>query len=580
MPPSRWIVNPVASASDAIARELGISSLTAGLLANRLPNADTEALRHFLRPSLNDLHSPWLLPDMNPAADRIVNAIRNQERIVVHGDYDADGVTATAVLLRLFQALGHPAESHLPSRMEHGYGISDEFVKSAIDNKINLVITVDCGVSEQERIKALQAAGVDVIVTDHHEPGGEALPDAIAVVNPKRDDSDYPFRELVGAGVAFKLAWAVCERFIGSPRVGDELQQALLSLLPIAALGTIADVAPLVEENRILVAFGLRTMDSAWPGLQALVEVSRLRGESPTARDVAFYVAPRINAAGRMGEAQLALDLLMADTIEEGRELAEKLDSINTARQRLCDRLQIEAKEALQATHNIETDGAFIVAGEGWHEGIIGIVSGRLVDEFGRPALVIAIDPATGKARGSGRSIPGINLFAAMSRCKDRFLSFGGHEQAAGFSIEADQIDALRADLEAACRAEIRDRAIEPQLEIDAEVSLSEVSNNLVHELDMLAPFGNGNPKPRFLARQIRVAGTPRTMGSSGRHFQFNASQNGTAFRAVVFNNTDPLLQMDAGERIWDVVFSLGINTFRGRNQVELMVRDMRPAGQ
>ncbi len=579
MPRPRWSLAPEPGPeASLLADKLGVSPVTAALLAQRLPGVSPESARVFLEPSLADLHSPWDLPDMKIAAERLAKAVSADEKVVVHGDYDTDGVTACAVLLRALAALGCKAEPYLPSRFEGGYGLSDEFVRLATERGVDLVVTVDCGTSEHDRIRALLDAGVDVIVTDHHEPGGIELPPALGVVNPKREDSSYPFRELVGVGVAFKLVWALCQEVQGAKKVGDRLQRMLLSLLPFVAVGTVADVAPLVGENRILVTHGLRSLRRSCSGLQALLDISRTRGERLTARDIGFSLAPRLNAAGRMGEADLALSLLIEEDPGRARDQAKRLDRANSSRQKLCQTIEAEAREEVAGSFDPARDGAIVVGGDGWHQGVIGIVAGRLAEAYDRPVLVIAFEPGEDTGRGSARSIDGLDLFAAMSRSRPRFLTFGGHEQAAGFTIQRDEVGPLRNELSSFCHAQLESGAVQPSLNVDRELDFTDLSLSLARELEQLSPFGKGNPQPRFMSRNIRIAGKPRLLGSSGRHFSFNASQEEVAYRAVVFNRTDWLDQMDAGVACWDMVFTLELNHFGTSPRAELKVVDMHPS--
>lgn len=573
----RWeLMPPSPSPVREFAQALGVSDLTASILQGRLQTSDPEEARAFLCPALTDLHSPKLFRDMDTASARLAKAIKSGEKVVVYGDYDTDGVTATAILVRLLRALSADVAYYLPCRMEEGYGISDSFVETARQTGVKVVVTVDCGVSEQERVAKLMQSGIDVIVTDHHEPGGEALPQATAVVNPKREDATYPFRELVGAGVAFKLAWAVCQALTGSEKVGDRLQEVLLGLLPYAAVGTIADVAPLVGENRVLVTFGLRAMMRASAGLKALIVAC---GDDPaklSARDIAFHVAPRLNAAGRMGDARLALELLLSDDEEEARRLALELDEKNRERQQLCRTMLDEARAEAVARHDLDQDAAIVVARVGWHEGVIGIVAGRLCDEYRRPVAVVALSAEKGK--GSARSVEGVNLYEAMALSKRMFKSFGGHEQAAGFSIAPGDIDTFRNELVEHCREQFVSRGVESKLTIDREVRLGELSVEVARELKMLEPYGHGNSKPLFLCRNVHVAGRPALMGREQKHFSFNASQDQIAYRAVVFNNTKWMQEMDRGVRNWDIVFRAELNEFRGLCRLELGIEDMHPA--
>lgn len=555
--------------------------VTAGILAQRIPDASLDEVRSFLRPALKELTPPRQMRRMDVAAARLARAVRNKEKIVVFGDYDADGVTATAVMLRIFQALGHPAGHYLPSRMEEGYGISHAFVARSIEQKVGVVVTVDCGTSEIEKVKTLMDAGVDVIVSDHHEPGGQELPPAFAVVNPKRDDATYPFRELTGAGVAFKLAWALCEEMVGGPgcKVGPELQQALLSVLPLVAIGTIADVAPMVGENRILVSYGLGVIAAgeAGAGLNALLEIARVNPQQTSSRDIGFSIAPRLNAAGRLGEAGLALNLLLADSAECAQALALELDDKNRTRQALCQKTLKRAREIVDETTDLTRDSVILVCADDWHEGVIGIVAGRLSDDYNLPTAVVSFNNNDNKGKGSARGVPGLNLYEAINRSRERLLTFGGHEQAAGFTIARDQVDNFRRELNENCRQQIAERSLSPKLEIDCEVGLSDLTDGLVRELQTLSPFGEGNPAPLFLCHDVRVSGTPRLMGKENKHFTFNAAQNRTAYRAVVFNDVSPLEEIDRGKRRWDIVFSLSFNDFYDPPRMELRIRDMRP---
>lgn len=572
----RWVLLPdPGSVAEDWSETLHISPVTAAILAQRVGTGNPDDARAFLQPSLTHLHSPMTMAGMPAAAKRIVSAIRNQEHILIFGDYDTDGVTACAVLLRILHALGVKASFYLPCRLEEGYGLSGQFVEHVKERRVDLVITVDCGTSDHEAIRAIVDAGIDVIVTDHHEPGDQPLPDATVVVNPKRVDSTYPFRDLVGVGIAFKLAWALCEEVTGQPRVGDHLQQALLSLLPIVAVGTVADVAPLVGENRILVRHGLRGCARASAGLQALLDVCRVDPQTISVRDIGFVVAPRINAAGRLGNADLALQLLVEEDPAAAAELARELDTINTERQSLCQQTLQDAIRTVNETHDLEKASAIVIAGDNWHEGVIGIVAGRLSDEYRRPVAVIAL--ANGKGKGSARSVPGLNLYDAISRSRHRMLTFGGHEQAAGFSIPRGEIEAFREELNRHCAAQIESRRIEPRLYIDRPIALGDLQPALLQELEMLAPFGEANPRPMFLCKRVKVVGHPRLIGKEKRHFSFNASQQGTAYRAVVFNHIEWVREIDRGVRMWDIVFQTAMNDFYTPPRLELHIQDMRP---
>ncbi len=573
----KWVVRSCNNTdAQLLAENLNISIVTARVLARRVGN-DLQLARNFINPVLSTLLSPFKMRDMAIATKRIVAAIRSKEKIIVFGDYDADGVTATAVLITVFSELGANVTHYLPSRMEEGYGISETFIEHAKSTGTTLVVTVDCGTSENENIDKLNSLGIEVIVSDHHEPGGQDLPNALAVINPKRDDASYPFRDLTGAGVAFKLAWAVCEEYIGNEKVGKTLQEALLSVLPFVTIGTIADVAPMTGENRVMVSFGLNRIGSSFPGVRALLHVSRVDPSKATSRDIGFAIAPRLNAAGRLGAADLALNLLVAKSDEEAEKLAVILDNKNKERQALCQETLKHARDIVEREYNVERDSVLVVCADEWHEGVIGIVAGRLSDDYNLPVAVISFN-SEGKGKGSARGVPGLNLYKAISYSRERLLTFGGHEQAAGFAIDKSEISAFKQELDQQCRRQIEKNKIEYTLDIDCEVDLTDVNDSLLHELKMLAPFGEGNPQPVFLCRGIRVSGSPRLMGRENKHFTFNAAKNRTAYRAVVFNNIKPLEMIDRGIRKWDIVFSLNFNDFYDPPRLEFRIIDMQPA--
>lgn len=571
----RWVFGYAHEAA-GLAAEFGLPAAVAALVAGRIGGTEAEKARKFLSPSLSNLPPPRELPGMREAARRLADAVRKREKILIYGDYDTDGVTATAILLRILSALGCPARRYLPGRVEEGYGISEAFVAQAARAEIDLIVTVDCGTTDHAEIAALAAKGIDVVVTDHHEPG-DGAPPALAVINPKLREAGYPFPELTGAGVAFKLAWGLCEEIVGSPKVGERLQKALLGLLPLAALGTVADVAPLTGENRVLVAYGLRAFRDAHAGLRALLEAGGVKPEAVTARDVAFALSPRVNAAGRMGDAELALRLLVEDDPATARELALALDRANGERQKLCQTVRAEATQLAAEQAVSGARGAVVVAREGWPEGVIGIVAGRLAEEHHLPAAVISLNGASGK--GSARSVAGLNLFAALSACKELFSSFGGHEMAAGFTLPAANLEEFSRRLGAECARRIAELNLVPQLEIDLELELAELSPEFVAALQNLAPFGAGNPYPVFACRGVEVAGEPKLMGRDNRHFWFNASKDGRAFRAVAFNHLEWLRAIDGGCRKWDLAYSPELNSFWSPPRVELKLVGMRPAG-
>lgn len=577
MASAKWLLKPEPGpVVEEISEKFSVTPIMATVIAQRVSPLSMESVAAFLKPSLNTLVPPWRMDDMDKAATRLAKAIQTRECCFVYGDYDTDGVTACALMIRACRAAGYSLEYRLPSRFEEGYGISTDFAEMAVQEKVDLVVTVDCGTSEHENIKYLTDNGVDVIVTDHHEPGDRELPGAYAILNPKRQDSSYPFRELTGVGVAFKLAWALYEKLSGSPKVEPHLRETLLSLLPLAAIGTIADVAPLVDENRAIVSRGLKTMHSASPGISALLDVCRLGTSDLTTRGVAFSLSPRLNAAGRMGNADLALELLVEDDPARARKLAEQLDRLNTERQTLCQTILDEAAREAESTHDLTHDAAILVARTGWHEGVIGIVAGRLSEIFGKPAAVISFPTGNEKGRGSARSINGLNLYQAMANSREHLLTFGGHELAAGFTVARADVDGLKKSFFRECATQIRENNITATLNIDMEIKLSDINMRLVDEIDLLRPIGQGNPEPKFLARGVRLAGTVQLMGAQRQHFHFNVAQGGMAYRAVVFNNLALLsILEEAGRRPIDMVFTPALNTFYSPPRLELRIDDI-----
>jgi single-stranded-DNA-specific exonuclease len=565
------------------AERFGLSRIMAGVVLRRVNPPTPDNIRAYLKPSLNALIPPWRMDGMDKAAERLARAVESRQPAVVYGDYDTDGVTACALMIRACRAVGYSLGYRLPSRFDDGYGISPDFPGQAAAEGVKLVLTVDCGTSEHENIGRLAENGIDVIVTDHHEPGDRELPRAAhAILNPKRNDSSYPFRDLTGVGVAFKLAWALYEKLSGSARIESRLRETLLSLLPLAAIGTIADVAPLVNENRAIVAWGLRAIRDALPGIAALIGVSRLENAELNARDVAFSLSPRLNAAGRMGSADLSLKLLIEDDPAAARLFAEELDRHNTDRQEKCRDILEEASSQAEKNHDPALDAAILVANDGWHEGVIGIVAGRLSEKFAKPAAVVSFPAEQERGRGSARSVDGFNLYRILANSSSHLLAFGGHELAAGFTVARDRLEAFRQAFLEECRILAERDNLLPTLNLDAEISLSDLNHRLLEELELLRPVGQGNPEPAFLIRRVRLAGSARLMGKDQRHFQFNVSQAGICYRAVVFNRLEllPLIEdLAAGRKPLDIVCTPTLNRFFSPPRLELQVGDAKAAG-
>jgi len=568
----RWVfAQEDAPHRDRLAREHGISPLLAQILVNR-DLTDRDAAGRFLWPKLTDLHEPDLLPDLAKAVQRIRKAVSAREKIVVYGDYDVDGTTGSAVLLKFFEQIGYAAETYIPHRVEEGYGLNPSAVQELAARGMKLMITVDCGTRAVAEIAYLKQQGVDVIVTDHHEVG-EEVPDCCALVNPKAPGSQYPFRDLAGAGVAFKLAWALSQSFSEQKRVSPQFRQYLLMCLGYVALGTVADVVPLRGENRVVTQYGLTALREARsPGIPALTSMAGVEGRRLRSSDIAFRLAPRLNAAGRMGHARDTLELLTTDDPARAYEIARTLETLNTERKELVSRILQEAEERIEQQRLAEYP-VIIVSGKNWHAGVLGIVAARIVDSHARPCLVVSED---GEAcRGSARSIPAYHITDALSECADLLLSFGGHSQAAGIEIEPGNVARLRERLAEQASRTLTEEDLSPALAIDTEALLAQLTPQAVKELELLEPYGEGNREPVFAATDLVVAGEPRLMGATGEHISFFVRQGPASLRAVAFGQGRHLSQVLGHGTACSLAFAPAINEFRGQQNVELMLRDI-----
>lgn len=562
-------------AIDSLAKSARLSPTVAKLLLNRGVTTALDA-RKFLDGPLTDLHAPGLLPNVPTAADRLLAAIRDKKSIWIYGDYDADGVTGTSILINLCKALNGLATYYIPNRLEEGYGLNREALDQMKADGADLVITVDCGIASLAEADHAKAIGLDLIVTDHHEMK-ERLPAAVEIVHPRLPGSQYPFHGLCGAGVAFKLAWAVAMRASGSERVTPALREYLLDATGLAALGLVADVMPLHDENRILVRKGLeRIVAQPSIGLKALVEASGLgEAKSIRAEDVAYKLAPRLNAAGRLGCARLVVELLTTDNATRAKEIAEYLDGQNQQRQTIERKIGYQARERI-AAQGLENGPAFVLESAEWHPGVIGIVAGRLCEQYARPTFLIASGHGFEPAAGSGRSPPGCPLHELLDECSDLLLSHGGHAAAAGLKIEPAKIPEFRSRFEAVVKKRFPDGLPPPILPLEAELPIAALTMGLLKEIHKLEPYGFGNVRPRFLATDLEVL-EPKRMGKEERHLAFKVKQNGTVMRAVMFGKGDELERLtSAGSRVC-LAFTPKVNEFNGWQKVELDVIDFIP---
>ena len=547
----------------------------AALLAARGIHEHERVLEH-LDPKLGALHDPALLPGMRAATARLARAIADGETILVHGDYDVDGVTGTALLMRLFERLGARAHWHIPNRFTDGYAFGPHSVAKALAVGARVVISVDNGTSSLETIRELASHGIDTIVTDHHKPPlSGALPPAVAIINAKLPGSQYPFRELCGGAVAFKLAWGLAQELSGAQKVRADLRDFLVEAMAYVAIATVCDVVPLVDENRILARYGLRSLEASKNyGLRALLNVAKLDGLRLDGEDVAFKIGPRINASGRLGSAQKAVELLLAPDETSARRSALELDLLNEERKRIEAQVLECALRAAEPFADREQHPVLVVAGEGWHQGVVGIVAARLVTRFDRPAVVIGLNGASG--RGSARSVPGFSILEAMHGGKAHALQYGGHEQAAGLEIETSAVDEFRTAVCAHARTLLGGSDFPARsILIDQELPFGTLDGELMRQIDKLRPFGEQNDRPVFLSCGLRLAEDPRIVGADKRHLQVQLRSGAAVLKGMAFGMAARAGELVRGEDV-HAVYSPKWNTFRGETKLEIELLDFR----
>jgi single-stranded-DNA-specific exonuclease len=575
----RWRILP--HDSDRIAaleRAIGVPAVVAQLLVSRRIT-DPDQAREFLDPRLSLLRDPESLPGCAEAARRIHEAIRAGRKIIIHGDYDVDGIAGTALVWLCLRMLGAEVGYHVPHRIEDGYGLSCDTVRLLASQGAGMIVTVDCGITSVEEAALARQLGVELVVTDHHEPGPE-LPQAVALVHPRLPGAGYPFGGLSGSGVAFKLVWAICQAASGAKKVGQRMKDFLLQAVGLAAMGTVADVVPLLDENRVLVRHGLVSLaQRPTVGMAALIDVAKIDRSRPlAAEDVAFALAPRLNAAGRLGHPRLAVELLITDRPERAEELAQFIDQLNANRQTLERSIYLSASKQIKLAG--EEAPALVLADRDWHAGVIGIVAGRLAEKYARPVVLISWDQLGVKPGiGSARSVPGFNLHAALQSCDRHLVAHGGHAAAAGLRIEEACLEPFRADLCEYVAAELDPHACLTDLVIDAEASLSAFTLKTVEQLEQLAPFGEGNHRPLLCTSGATLVEPPRAIGGGGRHLSLRLAQHGVTFRAVAFGGAERVEELTAGGCL-DIAFRPVINHFRGRHNVELQLVDWQPGAQ
>lgn len=576
----RWRIQPHDSGQiRLLERQAGVSPVLAQLLVSRGVTQPSE-VREFLAAKLTGLRDPELLPGLTQAADRIHEAINQGRRIVVYGDYDADGITGTGLLYRCLKLLNSDCGYYVPNRLEEGYGLHADALRQLRQRGASLVISVDCGICSVAEAAVAREAGLELIITDHHQMGDQ-LPDAAGLVHPQLPGSCYPFAGLCGAGVAFKLAWGLCQRASQAKRVSPAMREFLLAAVGLAAIGTVADVVPLVDENRILVRHGLVSLrERPVPGLAALMRVTGLDQKPELGgEDIAFVLGPRLNAAGRLGQAQLGVELITTDSPERAESLAEYLHQLNQNRDSLERSVYQAAHKQAKEQFDPENDAALVLDGFGWHPGVIGIVAGRLAEKYHRPVIIITWDNAGVKpGTGSCRSAAGLNLHHALTACKEMLISHGGHRQAAGLKLQRSQLEAFRAAFCEYASSEISDSQRIAEILIDAEAPFSQLTLRTMQEIEQMAPFGEGNPRPVLCATGVSLCEPPRRIGNGERHLSLKLEQYGVGMRAVAFGWGEAADEIAGVQGDLDIAFKPVINEYRGRRSVEMHLVDWRPS--
>jgi single-stranded-DNA-specific exonuclease len=570
-----WTVEPASSHCQDVASSLKLSPILAQVLINRGLEHPQKA-NAFLRPKLTDLIRPECMPGTPDAVARIRHALNTREKITLYGDYDVDGITGVSILLALLTQVKADVDYYIPHRIDEGYGLNDEAIEQLAAAGTKLIITVDCGISAVASAKRAAALGVDLIVTDHHQPGPE-LPQAVALVHPLLE-ADYGNPASAGAMVAFKLAWALAIDLCHGEKLTQPLREFMLEATSLAAVGTVADVVDLRGENRILTHYGLKTLaNSRLLGVQALIEGAGVEGRGLDSYDIGFKIGPMLNAAGRMGHARLAVELLASDSEMRSRQIAEYLKEQNTQRQKCGRKIFKEACQQIVASGYHHPDRRSIVlAGENWHRGVLGIVASRIVDKYFRPTIVVNQDSGDSSvAQGSARSIPGFCILDAIRACEEHLVAFGGHEMAAGLTIKADRVPHFVEDFEAIARESLKNRDLQASLSIDAMATLGSLPLDVIKQMQWLEPFGQCNPRPLFATKAVHLIATPRRVGAKGDHLQITVSDDTGAMRCIGFGMGKLEKKLQEAE-FFHIAYEAQLNTYNGQTNPQLMLKDIQ----
>lgn len=542
-----------------IEQKYQINKLLATILVNR-NITQKEDIRLFLEPTRGDFHNPFLITDMEKAVERIIKAIENQEKVTIYGDYDVDGITSITVLKSFLQDRGLAVESYIPNRLEEGYGLNKQAIEKIAKNGCELMITVDCGISAIEEINYANSLGIETIVTDHHESGNE-LPKALAVIDNKRKDSTYPFRELAGVGVVFKVTQAI------GMKLGLK-EEEYLKYLDIVCVGTISDIVPLVNENRVIAKLGLMLIRQTKNiGLRSIINSSGYT--KIDSNSISFGIAPRINACGRMGKAEEALELLMSKNYNQVSELTQRLNEHNRIRQETEKNIFENAVKQIEEEH-LENNNAIIVGGHNWHHGVIGIVSSKITEMYFKPSILLSFEE-DGIGKGSGRSIPGFDLHDALMQCMDTIEKFGGHSMAVGITVRKEKFKLFREEFEKIAEAAHIDE-IMPVIQVDSKIEIKDINKEMVESLKQLEPFGEGNRMPVFVFKNLKIDSI-RAL-SEGKHLKMTLKDNNTIINSIGFNLGHLAEEYRIGDKI-DVVGVLEINSFNGVDSLQINMKDM-----
>jgi single-stranded-DNA-specific exonuclease len=570
-----WHLN-TASSIDAIqylSKALNISPITAQILIQR-DIKDVKQAKSFFKPDLNNLPEPHLIPGISQALERIEQALRNNERILVYGDYDVDGITSVVLLKRFFRLLGREIDFYIPQRLTEGYGLSKKAIDTIAQKGVKLIITVDCGISNAEEVAYAKKLGLDVIVTDHHEIP-EELP-ACIIVNPKNSPECIESHFLSGVGVVFKICWSLMDTFSQVKKNSRVFHDFLMDTMALVSLGTIADVAPLVGENRILCSYGLEALNyTKITGLNALIKQTGLANSIIKAEDISFRLGPRLNAAGRLGSSYSSVELLLSDSPSEIEKLIEQTERNNKERQKIEAKISQEISKLLNKEYDWADNYVIVLSNAKWHAGVLGIAASKIAEEFYRPTILISTENGLGK--GSARSIPSFHLYNALNSCRELLVNVGGHKYAAGLKIDHTKIPELRTKLNSYAKKHLKPEDFIPFIQIDTPIEFSQITKKLLDEIKMLSPLGEGNPEPVFCSHNLQLIGIPKLIGSTLKHLTFLVKQSGKTFRVIAYNKSAYVTMLDKlKDKPFSLAYTLKLNNWQGEESIELEFVDIK----